>query len=208
MIRRMAGGIVLIAVVLWLGGFVWYVQRASAPAPALPHADGLVVLTGGSNRIERGMRLLAAGQAPLLLISGVLPGTQASHLALASGVDPAVIAGRVTLGFRAVSTRGNAEETAGWVRRHHLRSLIVVTAFYHMPRAMAELRRALPDTQLYACPVVPTPLPGGAPLSRLWLLAKEYSKFLFVRLDVPAPTADLRPAGSDPAAPRQTGAQP
>jgi uncharacterized SAM-binding protein YcdF (DUF218 family) len=207
MIRRMAGGVVLIAVALWLGGYVWYVQRASAPPRALPHADGIVVLTGGSNRIERGMRLLAAGQAPLLLVSGVLPGTQAAHLALASGVDPAMVAGRVALGFRAISTRGNAEETAGWVRRHHLRSVIVVTAFYHMPRAMAELRRSLPETRLYACPVVPTPLPGGAPLTRLWLLAKEYSKFLFVRLDLPVPTADLRPAGHEQTAPRQTGAQ-
>jgi uncharacterized SAM-binding protein YcdF (DUF218 family) len=113
----------------------------------------------------------------------------------------------VALGFRAISTRGNAEETAGWVRRHHLHSVIVVTAFYHMPRAMAELRRSLPETRLYACPVVPTPLPGGAPLTRLWLLAKEYSKFLFVRLDLPVPTADLRPAGHEQTAPRQTGAQ-
>ena len=36
-----------------------------------------------------------------------------------------------------------------------MHSLIVVTAGYHMPRALAELRRALPDVTLYPVPVQP-----------------------------------------------------
>ena len=42
-------------------------------------------------------------------------------------------------------TRGNAAETAEWARAHQVRSLIVVTSAYHMPRALAELGRDLPD---------------------------------------------------------------
>ena len=193
MILRVAATIMAVLALAWLGGFVWFVRTAAVPPGPLPHADGIVVLTGGGNRIEQGLHLLAAGQAPRLLVSGVLPGTAVARLARAAGIDPAVVAGRVTLGQSAISTRGNAEETVDWVRRYGLRSLIVVTAFYHMPRALAELRRALPQTALYAMPVLPDELRAVGTNRTLTLLATEYTKFLVVWLDVPHPATDRRP---------------
>jgi uncharacterized SAM-binding protein YcdF (DUF218 family) len=88
-----------------------------------------------------------------------------------------MLAHRVTLGRGATSTHGNAEEAAAWVRDNHVRSLIVVTASYHMPRAMVEMARALPGVRLYAAPVFP---PDFRLLS--WhgarLVAQEYMKLV------------------------------
>jgi uncharacterized SAM-binding protein YcdF (DUF218 family) len=55
----------------------------------------------------------------------------------------------------------------------------VVTAGYHMPRALLELGRALPGVELVAHPVIPAALRGGeVPLPRaVRLLGGEYVKF-------------------------------
>ncbi len=42
----------------------------AAPPNPLPPADGIVALTGGDDRISEALALLAAHEAPLLLISG------------------------------------------------------------------------------------------------------------------------------------------
>ncbi len=64
-------------------------------------------------------------------------------------MDPVPLAAHVTLGRSATSTLGNAEETATWVRTHDIHSLIVVTADYHMPRALLEMEREMPGVTLY-----------------------------------------------------------
>jgi len=54
----------------------------------------------------------------------------------------------------------------------------VVTAGYHMPRALLELRRTLPDAVLLPHPVATAPLRAAAG-SRAWrLLAGEYLKLV------------------------------
>ena len=171
-----------LCVIALVGGFVWFVQLAAAPPTTVPHADGIVVLTGGSNRVDQGLRLLAQGFAPRLLISGVGPGTTLATLVRQAGLDPAIYADRITLGDTAVSTRGNAEETLEWLRGSGMRTLIVVTAFYHMPRALAELRRALPMVRLYPSPVLPDALLRGDARTPITLLVKEYAKFLAFQL--------------------------
>jgi hypothetical protein len=52
-------------------GFAWFVVQASRPTPPPPHADGIVALTGGADRVETALRLLAAGDAGKLLVSGI-----------------------------------------------------------------------------------------------------------------------------------------
>jgi uncharacterized SAM-binding protein YcdF (DUF218 family) len=83
----------------------------------------------------------------------------------------------ITLGRAATSTAGNADETAAWAQANHLHSLLVVTAFYHMPRALFELGRTDPALTLRPVPVTPRAASGGS-LATLSLLAAEYTKFL------------------------------
>jgi len=174
--------VVLAAGLGWGAGFLWFVQRAESAGPAPPPADGIVVLTGGADRVQTGLRLLAEGRARLLLVSGVARSADLAELAGLAKLDPAPLQARVTIGHAAVSTRGNAQETASWVRSHDLHSLIVVTAGYHMPRALAELSRVLPDVALYPAAVVPAALRGGSDVTVLRLLAGEYTKWLAVEL--------------------------
>ena len=177
---RLAGALVLVAVLAWGAGLAWFVHAAMQPGESPPDADGIVALTGGAERIELALRLLAQGRARLLLVSGVAPAAELGELARRAGVDPAPLAARITLGRQAHSTLGNAVETASWARTNGVQSLIVVTAGYHMPRALAEIGWALPEVTLYPAAVMPPALRARDP-AVLRLLASEYTKWLLVR---------------------------
>lgn len=165
----------------WVAGFVWFVHAAWRPPVTPPRADGIVVLTGGAERVTVGLRLLQAGAADRLLISGVGRAAEFPELAHRAGVDRA-LAPRVVLGRAASDTRGNAAETSDWVAEHRLGSLIVVTAGYHMPRALAELRRRLPNVQLFPVTVQPPGMRDVTDPTSWRLLAGEYTKFLAAEL--------------------------
>jgi uncharacterized SAM-binding protein YcdF (DUF218 family) len=180
-LRLGVAGAALLAALALAGGFAWFARAALVPPSLPPIADGIVALTGGADRVGTALRLLQAGRARVLLISGVGAATDLRELAHLSGIDAAPIAWRVTLGRTATSTVGNAEETAAWAREHDVHSLIVVTAGYHMPRALTELSRALPDVALYPVTVVPTGLRPYT-VSGLHLLVHEYAKWLAARL--------------------------
>lgn len=177
-------GALLLALLAWIGGFAWFVHGALQAGPPPPHADGIVVLTGGADRVQRGLQLLAEGQADRLLLSGVAPHSDLTELARLAGMRAAPLAGRVTVGHQATSTVGNAVETAAWARAHHIHTLIVVTAGYHMPRALTELGRALPGVTLYPAAVVPKVLRGRLDEESWRLLADEYTKWLAAELGV------------------------
>jgi uncharacterized SAM-binding protein YcdF (DUF218 family) len=172
-------------VLAWAGGFAWFVHVAVETTEPPPRADGIVALTGGAERVETALRLLAQGRARLLLVSGVGGAAEFTELAHRAGV-PASLGGRVTLGRAAATTRGNAEETAGWARDNAIRSLIVVTAGYHMPRALAELERTLPGVALYPVAVLPPALRGEHGAAALRLLAGEYTKWLAAEVGLTA----------------------
>ena len=76
----------------------------------------------------------------------------------------------------AATTHDNAMETAAWARANGVHSLLVVTSAYHIPRALTELARALPEATLY-----PSPVPASSQSDHpapLRLVAEEYIKFL------------------------------
>jgi uncharacterized SAM-binding protein YcdF (DUF218 family) len=178
----------MLAIVLllaWGVGFAWFIRSTSRLPGPPTHADGIVALTGGADRVQTALELLAAGRADQLLVSGIGGGAELRDLTRRAGIDSRPLAERVTLGRGAASTRGNARETAAWAREKAVRSLIVVTASYHMPRALLEIRRAVPGVALYPVPVLP---PGLRDTNRLanWatlrLLAEEYTKYLGAEL--------------------------
>lgn len=164
------------------GFFRFLGEVAAAPDAPERRSDAIVVLTGGAERVRTGLDLLDAGLAPRLLVSGAAPRLTLAEFSRAQGRDPATLAGRVTLGRAAATTVGNAAETAAWLRAQGLgadASIRVVTAGYHMPRAMLELQRALPGAVLMAHAVVPSALREGAvPRGRVArLMLTEYLKY-------------------------------
>jgi len=175
-------------------GFVAFaLSVAGTHAPANVHAEGIVVLTGGSARIEGALKLLAEGRAKRLLISGVNPSV--GFKALAGTIDKnleVVLACCADLGRDAQDTIGNAAEARDWAKARGYTSLIVVTSDYHMPRSMAELAEAMPKVKLIPYPVTNPELhldDWWNNASAFGLLVREYSKYLLA-------TARVRIAGA------------
>ncbi|MFC3076594.1 YdcF family protein [Phenylobacterium terrae] len=183
--RTIAG--LLVLAMIWAVGLWAFVERVdrSTPAPEPQAADGIVALTGaGSNeRIGAAMNLLEADKGERMLVSGVNREASREDIRTVSRAVRALYDCCVDLGFEAANTVGNAKETAEWARAMRYDSLIVVTADYHMPRAMLELRGAMPDIELQAYPVRTSVIDA----SRWWrtargarLMVMEYSKYLAI----------------------------
>ena len=188
---RLALSMLAFAALSWLGGLVWFADSMPSEIvdPSSP-TDAIVVLTGGSQRFDAGIELLAAGKAQKLFVSGVHQGVEITdllHLAhrAPDGATQDGLACCIVLGHAADSTAGNAAETASWMRREGYRSLRLVTAGYHMRRSLFEFARAMPEVQIIAHPVFPEQVkladwwawPGTATL-----IVGEYDKYLAARL--------------------------
>jgi uncharacterized SAM-binding protein YcdF (DUF218 family) len=86
-------------------------------------------------------------------------------------VTPAEMACCVALGFSALDTRGNARETANWIKDGHYRSLRLVTSDWHMRRSIGEIDQVLPANVR----IVRDAVPSQPSLKTLFL---EYHKLL------------------------------
>lgn len=164
--------------VLYLGGFVWFITTLPEPIDGkrLGHADGIVALTGEDARLGPAVALLEQGTGARLLISGVFPETTREDLKeLTHG--GARFDCCADLGFTARDTRGNAHEAAQWAREHKFKTLIVVTASYHMPRSLLEFSAAMPDVRLIAYPIETDP--ANPTFLRRWgRMQSEYAKYI------------------------------
>nr|WP_255608728.1 YdcF family protein [Methylosinus sp. Sm6] len=175
-----AAGFLVSAFVAGFIGFALSLERAE---PVLTvQADGVVVLTGGSDRIQEAAELLARGQARRLLITGVNKSTRGAEIAKLLPVSRQLFDCCIDLGYEALDTAGNAAETRAWAMARGIDgSLIVVTSNYHMPRALVELSAALPGVELYPFPVISPHLRVDdwlEDVSVARLVAAEYVKYL------------------------------
>ncbi len=168
--------LVLGAMLLWLVGFAAFGVITHRASPLPSSADAIVVLTGAPGRIEAGLRLLSANPTSRLLISGVGPAVGFGELTRRAGLDPA-LASRITLGRLAHTTSGNAREAAAWARQRGFMALVVVTSSYHLPRALLEFARAMPDAVLIPAAVA-NPWPRDVVGWRLYV--GEFNKYLAV----------------------------
>jgi len=149
--------VVLILAIAWIGGLAAFVYLAVPKSfvDSGQRTDAIVVLTGGSGRLEEGFKLLAERRAEKLFISGVYRGVDVSELLQLSAQTPDNVDCCVALGYAATNTRENAVETMAWARQAGYRSIRLVTANYHMPRSALEFRRAMPDVDVIEHPVSP-----------------------------------------------------
>jgi uncharacterized SAM-binding protein YcdF (DUF218 family) len=184
-LRPLAAAALLLAAA-FLAGLAWFaatLPRQPADLPA-ETTDAVVVVTGGSGRIAAGLRLLEEKRAGKLFVSGVdRTAGMAELLKYTPRPEglPEDLQCCVALGYLAGDTVGNAAETAAWMRDQGFRSLRLVTANYHMRRAVLEFRMAMPDLTILTYPVDP----NGFPASSWWqssgalgLVFNEYAKYL------------------------------
>ena len=182
-VRRMAvAGTALF--VLCIAGLIWFATAPSAGDRTGP-TDAIVVLTGGSQRLNSGIALLRDGKGQKLFVSGVNHHVHLEELLRSLG-DRLEAAHEwasccVVLGYQAVDTLGNASETAQWMHQQGFHSLRLVTAWYHMRRSLLEFDRAMPEIEIVPYPV----FPGELTQEHWWmspgtvlLVAGEYGKYL------------------------------
>jgi uncharacterized SAM-binding protein YcdF (DUF218 family) len=204
----------LVLLILWVCGLIWYAEDIPrGVADAATPTDAVVVLTGGSGRLDVGFALLAEGRAKKLFISGVAREVNIDELIrlYGQGADKNADNLRccIAIGHTAGDTIGNARETAQWMAQEQFSSLRLVTASYHMRRSLLEFRRAMPTAIMIPHPVFPQGFRAGEwwrwP-GTLNLLISEYTKFvaavvgqtLGIRAPTGAPTRDgTTPAKSD-----------
>ena len=175
-----AAGIALFA---FLGGFVIFASsttryvRGGGRAGRRHRRAHRAASTGSSEAA----RLLAEGRGKRLLITGANRMATREDLHRKSGLAPALFECCVDIGYEALTTSGNAQETKAWARDRRFTRLILVTSSYHMPRSLIELERAMPEVALVPYPVVSR----NFRTERWWLhgatarlLFSEYVKFL------------------------------
>ena len=177
---------ILVLVAIWLSGLAAFVDRIArlTPAEAPSHADGIVALTGRSDlRLTAATDLLVAGKAERVLISGVNRKVRRPDLLALTHAPKTIFDCCVDLGFTAEDTLGNAQESADWAREMRFRSLILVTADYHMPRALLELRAAAPGLTIQAYPVATPELDvrrwSARPMGARRMMV-EYAKYMAI----------------------------
>jgi uncharacterized SAM-binding protein YcdF (DUF218 family) len=197
---RAAAWIAAIFAVVLLAGFICFAVRLPSDEVVLDrNADGIVVLTGGSSRVNDAIELLASGRGKRLLITGVYPATSPGELSRLMPEYEAKFACCIDLDRSAVNTLGNAIETKNWAQKRGFHSLIVVTSAYHMPRAMAELAHQLPEVTLIPFPVVTEKLrtePWWSNGATTKLLFSEYLKYIvaFVRMQIDPASDATKPS--------------
>lgn len=166
MIRRVLATLL----VAWIFGFLWFAVALPQPA-GTERTEAIVVPTGSGGRIERGLSLLREQTAGHMLVTGVDISVKPREFAKQYRVSRKLMDCCITLGFNALDTRGNARETAAWVKKRHYKSLRLVTADWHVRRTALELDQALPsDTRII--------LDGVQTEPSLWTLFLEYNKLL------------------------------
>ncbi|MDE3114840.1 MAG: YdcF family protein [Pseudomonadota bacterium] len=171
---------VLIAVALYGAGFLLFAADLPRAPKPLDHPDAIVALTGGGARLDTAVSLFEGGAGKRLLITGVNSTTTKAELKRIVHGGPRFDC-CADLGRTAANTHGNAAETAAWALAHHYHRLLIVTASYHMPRAIREFAAEMPGVKLESYPVEP----DGIDPAHWWrhphtfrLLQFEYVKYL------------------------------
>jgi len=174
----------IIVLAIWgIGLFRFADTIPQKVADAGTRTDAIVVLTGGSGRLDAGLDLLARDLAGQLFVSGVYHGVDVERLVQIYKREPEGLEPRIGIG-NAVNTVGNAAETRVWMEQRGFTSLRLVTGAYHMPRSLAEFGFFMPGVEIVPHPVFPEHVkqeywwawPGTASL-----IVSEYNKWLFAR---------------------------
>ena len=172
MIRRL----IAVLLLLWSFGFIAFaiiLPKATANQPT----EGVVVLTGGQGRVQRGVAVLENHLAKRLLISGVDKDVKLRELVVSYHIPKSLAACCIDLGRQATDTQSNASETAAWVKKNGFQSLRIVTNNWHMTRAHFEIATALPASVTLVDDPVNVPPSIG-------ILLQEYNKYLWRRIAV------------------------
>jgi len=136
-------------------------------------ADLIAVFNGDNQRTKQGFRLAASGYAPYLTIS---PASEKMLELFEKKYGAANSSVSLIVEPRARTTFENALHIRDIISKHHFKSVILVTSFYHMPRSYFLFRTMLigSNIKISLCPV-----PYGTLTGSNWFQSFAGRKLIF-----------------------------
>lgn len=124
--------------------------------------SNIVILTGGSNRIKEGLKIVnhinkLTKTDFKILISGTGKGFTKATLKkiLTSDFNLKLVECCIELESISKDTYSNASETYKWTKKNDIDNIILITSNYHMPRAILEFKNRMPNQQFFTYPITP-----------------------------------------------------
>jgi len=158
------------------------------------NSSNIVILTGGSNRIKDGLKIIdkfdkTSKFKPKILVSGTGKGFTKISLEKKLNFDFGfnLIECCVKLDNISTNTYSNAIETSKWAKKNNIKEFILITSNYHMPRAFLEFENRMPSLQIYTYPITPKKHKINEWLSSshtFSLIFSEYLKFIVANLRI------------------------
>jgi len=170
--------LLFLILLIWIcgyGAFLLYIKTLKPENPELK-TDAVIVLTGGSQRINTGLDLYANKLAPQLFISGVHNLVKESEIKAMWKGSKSLPECCITLGRDATTTIGNALEAEKWIKDNNIQSIRLVTSNYHMPRALMEFSCVHENSNVE---IIAHPVNKKITTKYYALAFKEYNKTIF-----------------------------
>ena len=154
----------------------------------------IVILTGGTNRIKDGLKIIEDFKKSKkinskILVSGTGMGFTKSSLKkkLGPNFNPKLIKCCVDLDSVSKNTFTNASETFKWAKKNDIKEFILITSNYHMPRAILEFKNIMPKLKIYTYAIIPKKHNIENWLNSYEtfnLIFTEYCKYIFASLRI------------------------
>ena len=154
----------------------------------------IVILTGGTNRIKDGLKIIKDFRKSKksnykILVSGTGKGFTKNSLKnqLGSNFNPKLIQCCIDLDKVSKNTITNAIETYKWTKKNDIKEFILITSNYHMPRATLEFKNVMPNLKIYTYAITPKKHDIENWLSSYQtfsLVFTEYCKFIIAGLRI------------------------
>ncbi len=125
-------------------------------------SPNIVILTGGTNRIKDGLKIIkdfrkSKKRSYKILVSGTGIGFTKNSLKnqLGSNFDPKLIQCCIDLDNVSKNTITNASETFKWTQKNDIKEFILITSNYHLPRAYLEFKNIMPNLNIHTYAITP-----------------------------------------------------
>ena len=189
--------LVFISIIIYffVGLFNYQEKILSLKEYSPKRASNIVILTGGSNRIRDGLKIIKNLESSAiintkLLISGTGKGFTISNVKKLLPKNKSLnlfLKCCIELDNKSQNTHSNAIETLKWAKKNNIKTFILITSNYHMPRAFLEFKAKMPNFKIIAHPITPERhdinnwMDSFETFSLIFI---EYSKFLIAHLRI------------------------
>ena len=180
---------ITIIIYFFIGLFNYQEKILSLKEYSPKRASNIVILTGGSNRIRDGLKIIKNLESSAiintkLLISGTGKGFTISNVKKLLPKNKSLnmfLKCCIELDNKSKNTHSNAIETLKWTKKNNIKTFILITSNYHMPRAALEFKAQMPNFEIITHPITPKKHDISNwmhSFETFSLIFIEYSKFL------------------------------